>query len=120
MQAKALESELFGGAEELVGRLTGDANDTLEDAEHEAFDISAYVREVDAGGHRGEQEVTKQKQSKAGRGGREQTKRKPVWLDEDDDNTTVNIATNNRLRKLRVTSGETQLSGALPLPFSTA
>ena len=69
--------------------------------------MSAYVRGATAAGERREEEVSTRKAAAAA----QRSKRKPVWVDEEDVQTTVDIAASNRLRKLRTTSSETKLTG---------
>ena len=119
-QAQQLESELFGGADELLERLDGDADEQCA-ADGALFAIDAYVRAED-GSTAGDSSVvvapgqvgTQRAQRAAAQ------KRRPAWVDHDDGNAAVDIAAASRLRKLRKADGERVISGALIVPEATA
>lgn len=113
MQARDLESELFGGTWDLVEHLDRDAQ--VRQAS-EPFSVAAYVRSVATDGvSEADKEV-----SIAGSKAAAKTKRGAVWVDADDAEKAVNIAAAPRLRKLRKGPEEAVLDGALPVQNTSA
>lgn len=113
MQARDLESELFGGTGDLVEHLDRDAQ--VRQAS-EPFSVAAYVRSVATDGvSEADKEV-----SIAGSKAAAKTKRGAVWVDADDAEKAVNIAAAPRLRKLRKGPEEAVLDGALPVQNTSA
>ncbi|KAJ8561137.1 hypothetical protein K7X08_027327 [Anisodus acutangulus] len=109
MEMKKLENLLFGSLYNPVGfGKNDDLEETLNDGENDSamffvdrvVDSALSVYEGDA--HlvqEGYREVEKEE-------------RKPVWVDDEEEKTSIKIASVNRLRKLRKEEGEDVISGS--------
>jgi U3 small nucleolar RNA-associated protein 18 len=97
-QADLLERELFGRDEEAIARL----------GEERSGHGILGLGEGDEDDSRPAPEALLVQEDRA----RPAEGRRPVWEDPDDATATVNVASRNRLRKLRQTEGEAVLSGA--------
>jgi hypothetical protein len=108
LQAEELERELFGGAADLLQQLE---NDAVHDSHDGAGSIGTYVRDISAveGVQEQHQISSSRRQSKPDVGGKQG--RRPVWVDDDDEDLRVNIAAEPKLRKLRKTDKEAVLAG---------
>jgi hypothetical protein len=105
MQARNLESELFGGVGDLVDHLDTEAQ--IAEAS-QPFSIAAYVRDAATDGvTESDKEVAVSGEKSAA----SKAKRRAVWVDADDADKSVDIAAVPRLRKLRKGPEEALLAG---------
>lgn len=126
MQAQQLERELFGGADDLVQSLERQARQQpgtilQSGSDDEAPVTTTYLREAYLFGQQPEEQaadpadgasaVPAARTSKAPKA----AKRKPAWVDDDDAQLTIDIASANKLRKLRKEEQEVTVDGAILL-----
>lgn len=101
LQAAALENLLFGGGGLEVGEdyLDHDAGASIPNLDNN--DEELLIFEDRAGSH-DRNNIEQQRGAE----------RRPVWEDPDDEDTQINVASQNRLRKLRETEEDIILSGS--------
>ncbi|EYU17896.1 hypothetical protein MIMGU_mgv1a003959mg [Erythranthe guttata] len=92
-EMKRLENSLFGSLDKVDNTAALFFTDRSANSA-----VSVYEEDVDMGGESDELEADNQ--------------RKPVWVDEEEEKATINIAKVNRLRKLRKEEDESVISGS--------